>query len=152
MQVRLATLNDISDILAFGKDAMARSNYSVFPFNAVVARRIVKQSMTSADSRVWIACRDNGVITGFLMGELGPMPMTHFHAATDLIFVADAGGDLLLDAFVEWCKMRHVARIDMGISAGPEREAAVRKMFESRGFVYSGPMFHLNMLPEGGSP
>lgn len=151
MQVRLATLSDLSDILAFGKDAMARSNYNVFPFNAVVARRVVKASMTSPDSRVWIVER-GGKITGFLMGEIGAMPMTHFHAATDLIFVADAGGDLLLDAFVEWCKLRHVARIDMGISAGPEREAAVRKMFESRGFVYSGPMFHLNMQSEGGSP
>lgn len=151
MRVRLATLDDISDILALGKKSMESSNYSVFPFNAVIARRIAKASMMSADSRTWVA-EHNGKLVGFLIGELGPMPMTHFHAATDLIFVADAGGDLLLDAFVEWCKLRHVARIDMGISAGPEREAAVRKMFESRGFVYSGPMFHLNMQSEGGSP
>lgn len=151
MQVRLATLNDLSDLLAFGKEAMARSNYAAFPFNAVIARRTAKAAMTSPDSRVWIAHRDDGRMCGFLIGEIGMMPFTHLFAATDLIFVADAGGDLLLDAFVAWCKMRNVARIDMGISAGPDREALARKLFESKGFTYSGQMFHLNM-PEGGSP
>lgn len=151
MRVRLATMLDLSDIVAFGKAAMEKSNYAQFPFNSVIARKIGKGMMTSKDSRVWVAETDGGKLTGFLIGEVGPMPFTHYYSATDLLFVADQGGDLLLDAFVEWCKLKGVARIDMGVSAGPEREEAVRRAFERKGFVYSGPMFHMNMLPEGES-
>lgn len=135
MHVRLATMLDLSDIVAFGKAAMEKSNYASFPFNAVIARKIGKGMMTSKDSRVWVAETEGGKLTGFLIGEIGPMPFTHYYSASDLIFVADQGGDLLLDAFVEWCKLRGVARIDMGVSAGPEREEAVRRAFERKGFT-----------------
>lgn len=148
MRARLATIADLSDIVAFGKRVVATTNYAEFAYNAVLARRVVKQMMTQATSRVWVA-EHQGRITGLLMGEVGPMPFTHHMAATDLIFVAEAGGDELLDAFIEWCKLRKVARIDMGVSAGPEREDAIKRMFAKHGFGYSGPMFHMNMLPEG---
>lgn len=148
MSARLATLADLSDIVAFGKRVVATTNYAAFPYNAVIARRVVKQMMTQATSRVWVTER-KGQITGLLMGEVGPMPFSHYMAATDLIFVAESGGDELLDAFIAWCKLRGVARIDMGVSAGPEREEAIKRMFAQHGFDYSGPMFHMNMLPEG---
>lgn len=149
MIVRLAKLTDLSDIVAFAKDALERTNYATLPFNSVIARRTVKHAMTDATggSRVWVT-EDDGKIVGLLIGEIGPLPMTHFNGATDLAFLADRGGDLLLDAFVEWCKLRKVARIDMGISAGPLRERAVRRAFEMKGFEHSGQMFHMD-LPTG---
>lgn len=145
MRVRLAKLSDISDILALAKRVLPATNYARFPFNSVIARRSVQRCMTSADARVWVSEDERG-IRGFLIGEIGDMTHTHHRAASDLAFLAEAGGDLLLDAFIEWCKLRKVARIDMGISAGPERDAAVRRAFARKGFEYSGPMFHLNLL------
>lgn len=146
MKARLAKMSDISDILALAKAELPATNYRGLPFNAVVARRTVQRSMTSADARVWVAVDEGGRIHGFLIGEIGEMTHVAHMAATDLAFMADAGGDLLLEAFVQWCKLRKVARIDMGVSAGPEREPAMRRMFERAGFSYSGPMFHMNLL------
>ena len=150
MIVRLAKMTDISDIVAFAKQALERTNYREFPFNAVIARKTVKESMTKADARVWVA-EDEGRICGLLIGQLWPMPMTHYQSASDLAFLADKGGDLLLDAFIAWCKMRkNVVRIDMGISAGPRRRNSVSILFSRKGFAPSGEMFHMNMLPGEG--
>lgn len=145
MIVRKATLNDLSEIVAFGRRMIEQTNYAPFGYNAVIARRTAKEAMTRPDSRVWVAERD-GAICGLLIGEIGAMPFSAHMAATDLVFVAEAGGDMLLDAFVEWCRLCKVARIDMGLSAGPMREEAVRRMFEAKGFVYSGAMFHKSLL------
>lgn len=146
---RLGKLTDLSEIVAFAKRKLETTNYAGFEFNAVIARRTAKAAMTCPDSRVWVTERD-GQIVGLLIGEIGPMPMTHHMAATDLGFLADAGGDLLLEAFVAWCNLRNVARIDMGVSAGPEEDAAICRMFRRKGFTRSGSMFHMNLL--GGAP
>lgn len=145
---RLGKLTDLSDLLAFAKRKLESTNLAELGFNAVIARRTLKGAMTSPDSRVWVTERD-GVIAGFLIGEIGPLPMTHHMGATDLAFLADAGGDLLLEAFIAWCNLRQVARIDMGVSAGPEHDDAVRRMYRGKGFVYSGSMFHRNLLGGG---
>lgn len=146
--VRLAKLTDLSEIVAFAKRRIeAGTNYAEFPFNAVIARRTVKAAMTDADSRVWVTERD-GQIAGLLIGELGPMDFTHYLGATDRAFLAEAGGELLLEAFVDWCKLRGVARIDMGISAGETRKG-VERLFRRHGFKPSGGMFHLNRVAEG---
>ena len=146
--VRLARLTDLTPICAWGKDRLAATNYHEFEFNGVIARRTLKGCMTSKDSRVWVAERKD-MLCGLLVGEIGPMPFTHYMSATDLIFAAEAHGSELLSAFIAWCKLRGVARIDMGVSAGAlEREPALRRVFEREGMVYSGPMFHMNLLGE----
>lgn len=146
--VRRGKLTDISDILAFAKRKLESTNYQAFPFNAVIARRTVKGAMTRPDSRLWVAERD-GKITGFLIGEVGTMPFTHRESATDLAFLADAGGLRLLLAFVDWCKMLNVGRIDMGVSATRYRRAMDR-LFGSAGLQRSGGMYYANFI-EGSS-
>ena len=143
-------MQDISDILAFAKDKLASTNYAGFPFNAVLARRTLKAAMKSADSRVWVAHGSAGRIAGFLIGEIGPMPMTHYMSATDLAFLATGGGSQLVDAFIAWCRLRGVARIDMGISAGmdPRQQRAITRLLRRKGLLPSGGMFHLNLLGE----
>lgn len=146
MIVRLAKMQDLSDIVAFAKEWVAKTNYAAHEFNSVIARRTVKQAMLSADSRVWVA-DDGGKVAGLLIGEIGPMTMTHRMGATDLAFLPSGkGGDLLLDAFLAWCKLRKVGRVDMGISAGPGHEKAIKRAMARKGFVYSGLMFHQNFV------
>lgn len=146
IRVRLAGLADLSAIVALGARLHVLTNYADFQYNAVIARRMAKAAMTDKDSRVWVSVRD-GEIVGFLVGMIGPMLQTHYMAATDQSFAAEAGGDLLLDAFIGWCKLRGVARIDMGISAGARNEKALRRLFQRKGFEYAGPMFCMNLLP-----
>lgn len=145
MIARLAQLADVSHILAYAKERLGGTNYDGFPFNAVIARRTVLGAMKSADSRVWVLDKD-GLICGFLIGEIGHMPFTHHTSASDLAFMAGGGGHLLLDAFVRWCKLRKVARIDMGVSATDGRGAAVDRMYASTGFQKAGGMYYMNLL------
>ena len=150
MIVRLAKMTDISNTLAFVKRKLEETNYSGFPFNSVVARRTMRDAMTSKASRVWVA-EHEGKIVGILVGETGPLPFTHFMGATDLCFLADAGGEKLLAAFLAWCKLLKVARIDMGVSAGGSvNQKVVDRLFRRNGLVKSGGMYHMNTL--GGSP
>lgn len=152
MIVRRGMLSDISAILEVAQRILPSTNYAPLGYNAVIARRNVQRYMTTADARVWVVL-DKGKVVGFLMAELGALPHVARLGATDFAFLAERGGDLLLDAFIEWCKLCKVARIDMGISAGPEREAAIRRAMARKGFVYSGPMFHMNLLDEAqGAP
>lgn len=141
-------MTDISDTLAFVKRKLTEGNYAGFPFNAVIARRTMRDAMTSNTSRVWLA-EHKGKIVGILVGEAYPMPFTHYMCATDTCFLADVGGEKLLDAFLAWCKLLKVARIDMGVSAGESRKG-VDRLFRRHGLTRAGGMYHMNT--PGGSP
>lgn len=144
MIVRLAKLTDISDTLAFVKRKLTEGNYADFPFNAVIARRTMRDAMTSPTSRVWVAV-DGSKVVGILVGEAYPMPFTHYMCATDTCFLADKGGEKLLAAFLAWCKLLKVARVDMGVSSGESRKG-VDRLFRRHGLTRSGGMYHMNAL------
>lgn len=145
MIVRRAALSDLSEIVALGARIVPKTNLARFPYNAVIARRTTKRAMTDANSRVWVTESEDGKLKGVLIGEIADMPMTHYQCATDLIFIAEAGGDLLLDAFIHWCGLRKVARIYMGISTGTGREEATKRLFARKGLAHCGPMFVMDL-------
>lgn len=146
LMVRKATHADLSAIVAFAKHKLAGSTYDGVPFNAVIARRTAKRALEDGDARVYVAER-GGVLVGFLIGEIGPMPMSHHMGATDLAFLADAGGDLLVDAFIAWCRLRKVARIDMGVSASAYTPAIAR-FFRRKGFAAGGGLYYMTLLEQ----
>lgn len=146
MRVRLAKPTDLSHIVAFGARVIPGTNYAPLGYNAVIARRTAKSCMTDKDSRVWITEDAHGAIRGLLIGQIGQVPFSHYLAATDLVFVAEAGGELLLDAYVAWCKLRGVARIDLGASAGAGRDAALSRLLRRKGFARAGAMFTANLI------
>jgi hypothetical protein len=148
VRVRLAQPHHLSEMVALGKKHHEAGNYSAYPYNAVLARRTIKEHMTDRDSRAWITVKEvdgKEVIVGLLLGQIAPAGWFALLQATDTAFIADQGGDLLLSAFVAWCKLRKVARIDMGISAGSGRNPALDRMFRREGFEVSGTMYHMNL-------
>lgn len=148
--VRLARPNQLSDIVAFGKKEYENTNYMPdYPFNSVLARRTVKAGMSHKDSRVWIAVRENGDICGLLIGQIWPGAWFAGTQATDITFIAAAGGDQLVDVFVHWCKLRGVNRIDMALTASNERKG-VRRFFRRKGFKPGGGSYYLHLQPEKG--
>jgi len=61
--------------------------------------------------------------------------------ATDLVFVAKAGGAGLLRAFMAWCKARKVARIDMGVSQG-DPSGRIDRLYQKVGMTRTGGMYY----------
>lgn len=132
---------DLSDILVFGKRACDKSNYAPLGWNGVIARRTLKEIFEARNMRVFIARKDKQ-ICGLLIGSIDPMPFCAGLSATDLVFAAEAGGDMLLDLFVAWCKLNKVARLDMGVSQS-EDDATITKLYERKGFIRAGRMFYM---------
>lgn len=141
MIVRAATLNDLTAIMDFSKKANDASiTYAPMGYNAVIWRRTLKDVMADPSNVVLIA-RDADAVVGLLVGMKAPMPWCGGFCATDLVFAAFKGGDLLLQAFVRWCDAKKIRRIDMGVSE-PGRIRAKDRLFASAGFSKAGRVYY----------
>lgn len=133
-------LAEISALVAWGKEAHARSNYATCaPFNAVVTRQFFKGAL-SDPNHAFLVAKDGAAIRGLLIGHCDLYPFSHARFATDVLFVADAGGDALLDAFIAWAQRKRVAVIESAPSQS-DRFDALARLFESRGFMRCGGTF-----------
>lgn len=141
MVIRKATLNDIASILDFGRQKFMQSNMSEMGWNSVIARRTIKDAMTDPNQRVFLALKD-GDVAGCLIGQIYHMPFSPCLCATDLAFVADQGGNRLVDEFLKWCKSRKVRRIDMGVS---QEDRRADNLYLRKGFKRAGGMFYMNL-------
>lgn len=139
--VSRASPNDLSAIVAYSCSVFGETNMADLGWNAVIARQTYKTAFAQQNYRVFVARKD-GVICGVLVGVIDTLPFSAGLHATDVVFSAKAGGDMLLDMFVAWCKLNKVRRIDMGVSQ-EGRDEAITKLYERRGFVATGRMFLL---------
>lgn len=146
IKVRLANTGDLTRLVIFGRNAHAASNYADIPYNSMVVRETLRAAVTLKGQDVLIAERDDGSLCGLLIALTVPLPFSRRKYATDGVFFAEQGGDKLLDAFIEWARARHVARIDMGVTQfDPQRR--LDRLYESRGFVTTGGMYMQKLEP-----
>lgn len=146
MHARLALLTDLSAIVAFGKGAHERSNYRDIRYNAVHTRRVVKDAIRDPDSCVYIALR-GGNVCGLLIGNVSPLPFSPLLAATDMVFVAERGGDMLLDLFLKWAKRMKAVRVDLGVSDDDPGDR-VGNLYQRKGLRRAGGVYYkVEVLP-----
>lgn len=138
--VRILQPHMLSEVLRFGSTAFANSNMAPLGYNSVIARKTLRNVMGDPTMRAftaWIGDKCCGVI----IGMLAPMPWCGGLCATDLVFAADAGGDLLLDKFIGWAKENKVVRIDMAVSDSGVR-AGYDRLFSSRGMARASGVYY----------
>lgn len=145
MLVRPASMLDLSAVCAWAKGKHAESNWSAIAFNAVWFRRVLKASIADPEHCVFLALQD-GKVRGLLIGCHMPLLFSPLRCATDMVFVADAGGDHLMRAFLRWCKARRVVRIDMGNSQNDDQR--IDRFMERKGFARAGRMYYWNAEAE----
>ncbi len=139
--VRQASLNDLTSIMEFSKRAHEASiTYAPLGYNSVIWRQTLKQVMADPSNVVLVAKRGHDVV-GLLVGQKMPMPWSGGFCASDLVFTAFQGGDILLDSFVAWCISKKIRRIDMGVSEPGQLEAKDR-LFASAGFSQAGRVYY----------
>lgn len=137
---RQATMNDLPSIMVFSRRACEASpTYGPMGFNSVIWRRTLISAFKDPTMRVFVSA-DGGDVCGILVGMIAPMPWSAGFSATDLVFAADHGGDLLLHLFIEWCERNRVRRIDMGVS-DTGREQAKDAFFRRAGFSQAGRVY-----------
>ncbi len=143
MNVGRATLNDLPAILEYSRQAFARSvTYQATGYNEVIwANTLRGVFRDSATMPVFIA-RRAGKVCGLLVGMKLPMPWSAGFCATDLVFVADAGGDRLLRLFLAWCKQQRIRRIDMSVSDTSANAERIGALYERAGFSRAGGAYY----------
>jgi len=140
-----ATILQVSDIMAFSATAHPASNYADIPYHAPTWRKTLIDALRDPSQAVW-AVWEEAKCCGLLVGMSAPMPWSLGWSATDLVFVADKGGELLLAKFVEWCDARKVKRIDMGVSDAGDRKG-FDGLFRRNGFAPAGRMYYRQEAP-----
>lgn len=145
--VRIAGLTDLSALCAFGKEQHAKSNYAeIAPFNSVMTRQFFKQYASQPAQLLAVAHNRSGVC-GLLAGHVDTYPFSHTIYATDVLFVAEAGGDLLLDFFIAWAKRRG-ARVMESYPSQCDRYDTLAQLYARKGFTRCGGGFRLDIRKE----
>jgi hypothetical protein len=155
--VRRANELDLSRIVAYGKEAVAKTSYVELPYNASATRTFLKGALRDPSMAVFVSLKQSQVC-GVLIGSVDRVLFSHVLMATDLAFAADAGGDLLLDRFLAWAKAKGAALVEM-VSSNAEGFDRYSRLLEHKGFVRSGSVFRLKLVElnarqtaQGGAP
>jgi hypothetical protein len=145
IQVRRATLTDVSHIAAFGRKAVEGTCYRELPYNAGRTRKFLQGAISprAPDLEVFVALRGNDVC-GVLIASVDVVLFSHVLMATDLAFAAEAGGDKLLDRFIAWAKEKGAVWIEM-VSSQAEGYDRYAKLLQCKGFEPSGGVFRLKL-------
>ncbi|NID14961.1 GNAT family N-acetyltransferase [Luteibacter yeojuensis] len=138
--VRLAGLEDLTRLVILGRVAHGASNYRDIPFNAGHTRDMFRGAVLLKGQDVLIAERADGSLCGFLIAMTIELPFSPRKYATDGAFYAEQGGDVLLDAFVEWARKKHVARIDLSVSQDDPGDR-IDHLYQRKGLARTGGMY-----------
>ncbi len=144
MKVKVANYKDLSEIVAFAKSQHAKSTFEQLPFNPAYFRKTVVQLITHNNGDILLAVNDKGQIRGMLMAWHEPMTFNRQPYATDLHFVAEQGGDMLLRKFKTWAKERGCYEIGMASFNGLD-EDRIEKLYNRLGFRTIGKTYRLEL-------
>lgn len=142
MEARRATIKDMSGILDLMEEYHKDSNLNDIPFDRPSAVQIIEAFIGSRSTNPLVAVNDKGEIRGLLFGTLEPYFFNKNRSyATDLMFIAEAGGPQLWRAFRDWAFGAGATRIIMGVSSGDPRAS---QLLEALGMNNTGGMYVLN--------
>lgn len=141
MEVRRAQHTDVRQILDLLQEYHATSNVKNVKFVRQDCAKVVDAYMGSRDCFTEVCVDDDGRLLGLLFGSLQPHFINRRASwATDLFFIANGGGNILLRRFKEWAANSGAERIIMGVSSGDSRADA---LIELSGFERTGGMYVL---------
>lgn len=143
MNVGRATLNDLPAILEFSREAFAGSvTYQATGYNEAIWSNTLRGVFRDHVANAVFVARRAGKVCGLLVGMKLPMPWSAGFCATDLVFVAHAGGDRLLRLFLQWCRQHRVRRVDMSVSDTSIPAEQIDNLYTRAGFSRAGGSYH----------
>ena len=152
VRVRLATLDDVPDIVRLGEDYCYESNYAGLDYDPRVADITARHYIESAHYTLLLAVTQHHSTIGFIAGHTAPALFTRgVMAQEDIMLVRpESRGRIqtvkkLVWAFSRWAADQGARRITFGNSAGVVDDGAYIRFFERYGFWRSGSMMHLEV-------
>ena len=142
--VRRATYNDTTNIVEFlEKYHTEGSVLEDIPFSVRDMTSAVNFYLKMPKHTIFVYEDSGSKLRGVLMGSVEPFMFNIKRFwATDLLFVADAGGAWLLKKFIAWSKLYKVDRIMMGVSTGNDRSD---ELYNALGLERMGGMYSLTI-------
>lgn len=147
MIVREAKVNDVTPLVRLCQKFHGQSEYRWLPFSAAAMRRSIQEMRRRVDCVVLVADQD-GEIKGFLFGTVDQFLYNRKLYATDVEFMAEAGGAELLEAFKEWAESRGAAVEIHGVSNAEQDETRAKakdRWFTAQGLTKTGGMFQRSL-------
>ena len=145
--VRRAGFNDTKVIVDFlERYHVDESNLSDIPFDRKSMTQVTDYYIGTPKHVVFVYVDSSAEIKGVLMGAVEPFMFNQKRLwATDLVFVAKAGGAWLLKKFIAWSRLFKVDRIMMGVSTGNSRSD---DLYIALGLERTGGMYTMKFSEE----
>lgn len=121
------------------------SVYRHVAFNAALFRKSLHSLIRSPNGDVLLALNKHGTICGMLMAWHESMTWTHNKVATDLHFMAEQGGDMLLRAFKRWALEKGCIEICMG-TFNRQDEDRIERLYNRIGFETIGRTYRMELV------
>ncbi len=144
MEVRIARFDDITRMVLFMKTRHDKSILSHIPFNPALLRRNLKEIIKGGNGDILLAIGKKGQIRGCLVAWAESLIWTHQKLATDIHFVAEAGGDMLLRAFKKWAKDKGCTELCMATFTHDALiDNRINKLYTRLGLIKSGTSYRM---------
>ena len=142
--VRRATHLDTNSVVDFLEHYhKTESNLTDIPFDKESMAEVVNYYVGMPKHVVFMYEDDAKQVRGVLIGGLDPFAFNKKrYWASDLIFVANAGGAWLMKRFIAWSKLYKVDRIIAGVSSGA---IDADELYTALGFTRVGGMYSLEV-------
>jgi len=138
LKVRAALLTDITRIIIFCKAHEHILGEDDPHIQAGYLRRQLKQAVKANDQAIFITTRKNTLL-GVIVCWIAPYIWNTQLYVTDILFVADQGGDRLMKAMEKWGKANGArsAAMQTHLAFDPR----VEKLYSRKGFKKVGAVF-----------
>ena len=144
MDVRLAKYTDLTAMVLFMRDQHAKSVFKDVLFNAALSRKNVTNMIKTGHGDILLAVNKEGKIRGMLFAWQEELIWTHRKIATDLHFIAEQGGDMLLRAFKKWAKEKGCAELCTG-TFNQKNEDRIEKLYNRMGLETVGRTYRMEL-------
>jgi len=131
-------------MVIFARSQHAKSSFSEIDFNARLFRKSLGTLIRGQNGDILLAVNKQGLIRGLLMVWHEALTWTHVKYSTDLHFVAEQGGDMLLRAWKKWATARGCVEIGTGTFNGVD-EDRIEKLYNRLGFKTVGHTFRMEL-------
>lgn len=144
MKIRRAVLTDVTRIIIFCKDHEHLLGADDPRVNTGYLRRQLKHALNAKDQAVFVTLDKDNRLAGVLVCFVAPYIWNPELYVTDILFLADQGGNFLMNKMEQWGRSVGATRATMQTHLCFDQR--VEKLYERKGYQRSGAVFEKKFI------